>query len=234
MMVAPFNAFVQMERVDLGQLVGPQSQLATLVGTDAFWVQVSLPVDKLAYVKLPRGDEPGSAARVWLDVGQDRVERQGHVVRLLGDLGPGGRMARIIVRIEDPFGLKTSSPKEPSANEANDADTNPSSLPMLLGAYVHVELEGKMVNDVINLPRRALRDDETIWSVDDKDQLVISKARVVWGTDEEVIVRAPLKTGSRVIVSRLAAPVVGMKLRVSDVEGASPSAPEGPKGAKAQ
>jgi len=37
---APFNAVVQDEFVDEGQLVNPQTQLATLIGTDRFWVQV--------------------------------------------------------------------------------------------------------------------------------------------------------------------------------------------------
>ena len=39
----PFNAVVQEEFVDEGQLVSPQTQLATLIGTDRFWVQVSVP-----------------------------------------------------------------------------------------------------------------------------------------------------------------------------------------------
>jgi multidrug resistance efflux pump len=50
---APFNALVREESVDTGQLVTPQSPLATLVGTDRFWVRVSLPVDKLAFVRIP-------------------------------------------------------------------------------------------------------------------------------------------------------------------------------------
>jgi multidrug resistance efflux pump len=41
---APFNAFVQRAMADPGQLVNAQSQIATLVGTDSFWVQVSVPI----------------------------------------------------------------------------------------------------------------------------------------------------------------------------------------------
>jgi RND family efflux transporter MFP subunit len=44
---APFNAVAQEEFVDEGQLVSPPTQLATLIGTDRFWVQVSVPVDRL-------------------------------------------------------------------------------------------------------------------------------------------------------------------------------------------
>ena len=54
---APFNAVVVNEQVDVGQLVGPQAPLGSLVGTDRFWVQVSIPVDDLGVITLP--DEDG-------------------------------------------------------------------------------------------------------------------------------------------------------------------------------
>ncbi len=59
-LTAPFNAVVIREQVDLGQLVGPQTEVATLVGTDAYWVQVSLPVAHLAWIEIPDGGRHGS------------------------------------------------------------------------------------------------------------------------------------------------------------------------------
>jgi multidrug efflux pump subunit AcrA (membrane-fusion protein) len=218
-LVAPFNAFVQMERVDLGQLVGPQSQLATLVGTDTFWVQVSIPLDKLPYVKLPQGDNAGSHARVWIDTGQGRIEREGRVIRLLGDLDPVGRMARLVVEVQDPFGLKpkTSSAESGLAKPTDEMDAGsptPSALPLLLGSFVHVDIEGKRLDQVVEIPRRALRSDNTVWLLNSKDELTIKSVRVVWSTSRSTIIRGSLATGDRVIVSRLGGAVSGMKLRV--------------------
>ncbi|MCA9631953.1 MAG: HlyD family efflux transporter periplasmic adaptor subunit, partial [Myxococcales bacterium] len=104
----PFNAFVRQESVDVGQLVGPQSVLATLVGTDHFWVQVSVPLDKLSRIRIPGVNAEageGSRATVIQRMGEQRVEREGEVVRLMGDLDPAGRMARVLVQIPDPMAL---------------------------------------------------------------------------------------------------------------------------------
>lgn len=50
---APFNALVLEEFIDKGQLVSKQTPLATLVGTDQFWVQVSIPVSVLQRISFP-------------------------------------------------------------------------------------------------------------------------------------------------------------------------------------
>jgi len=220
-----------MERVDLGQLVGPQSQIATLVGTDAFWVQVSIPIDKLPYVKLPQGDKLGSHARIWVDTGQGRIERDGRVIRLLGDLDPAGRMARLVVEVQDPFGLKPKPSGESSlAKQSDEMDAGgptPSALPLLLGSFVHVDIEGKLLEQVVEIPRRALRSDNTVWLLNAKNELTVKSVRVVWSTSQSTIIRGSLATGDRVIVSRLGGAVSGMKLRVITPQPASTTSRRG-------
>jgi multidrug efflux pump subunit AcrA (membrane-fusion protein) len=217
--VAPFNAFVQLESVDIGQLVGPSFQLATLVGTDAFWVLVSVPVSKLGFVELPQGKSPGSPAKVALDTGQGRIEREGQVVRLLGDLDPVGRMARILVEVPDPFRLKTNGEK--AAAKPDEAAPVNGKLPLFLGAYVRVEIEGSEVADVAMIPRVALQPASQVFVVDADSKLRIHKVDVVWGTEEHVFVRGPLKGGERVVTTTLSAPVDGMTVRVSGGEEGS-------------
>ena len=209
---APFNAYVYEENIDKGQVVAPMSPVATLVGTDTFWVQVSLPVDKLDWIRIPgvRGVKPdeGSVATVTLKSGLETIMRRGRVVRLRSDLDPIARMARVIVEIDDPLGLKGQS--EIAAEQAR-ADHG---LPLFIGAYVSVEIDGRMVENVIELPRKAVRDGDSVYVMSDDGRLAIKKIEVVWRTQETVLVSAGLKNGVRVVVSPLAAPVDGMKLRV--------------------
>ncbi|MEM9494174.1 MAG: HlyD family efflux transporter periplasmic adaptor subunit, partial [Myxococcota bacterium] len=98
---APFNALVQQKSVDIGQLVGPQSPLATLVGSDVYWVQAALSVDQLKRIRIPgvSGATEGSAVTVRKSLGDREVTRQGKVIQLLPDLDPVGRMARVLVEI---------------------------------------------------------------------------------------------------------------------------------------
>ena len=56
---APFNAVVISESVEVGQLIEPGKTIATLAGTDVFWIQISLPIEDLRWIRFPvqTGDE---------------------------------------------------------------------------------------------------------------------------------------------------------------------------------
>jgi hypothetical protein len=160
-------------------------------------------MDKLDFVALPRGDTPGSTAKVWIETGRDKVERDGRVVRLLGDLDGVGRMARLLVEVDDPFDLATKDPKERG-------------MPLLLGAYVRVAVDGVALEGVAEIPRRALREQDKVYALTADNTLSIRTINVVWGTDDTVLVTGPLKNGDRLVTSSLSTPVEGMKLRAAE------------------
>jgi RND family efflux transporter MFP subunit len=202
-LTVPFNALVQTRSVDIGQLVAPGAPIATLVGTDSFWVQVTIPVGRVSRIDVPglRGAKQGSSARIRQRTGEGVVERSGRVVRLLGDLDPAGRMARLLVEIDDPLALR--------------AETAPGA-PLLLGAYVEVVIEGRELDNVVELPREALQDGDTVHLVGSGDKLVVREVEVVWRQREHVLVGKGLGAGERVIVSPLSAPMAGMKIKVAE------------------
>ena len=214
-LTAPFNAMVQAESVDVGQLVSPQTQVATLVGTDQFWVQVSVPLEMLQYIDVPgvNGTE-GSPAQVVQDVGEQRIERQGRIMRLLGDLDPVGRMARVIVAIDDPMALEDGGEGESSR------------LPLLIGAYVDVHVEGDAVDGVIEVPRTALREGDQLYVMNDERRLEIRDVEIAWRTEDTVLVRSGIAHGEQLVTSRVPTPVAGMELRTASDGGEEPgSAP---------
>ncbi|MCP4198781.1 MAG: efflux RND transporter periplasmic adaptor subunit [Proteobacteria bacterium] len=204
---APFNGMVRSESVEIGQLVTPQSRLATFIGTDAFWVQISVPVEKLDWIDVPgMGDEKGSDVTVFYRAGSGtKIERSGRVIRLLGDLDSRGRMAQLIVSVEDPLGLKT------------DQDT-PSSKPLFLGSYVTVHIPGREIEDAFEIPRNALRDGDKVWLMDGEGRLDIRQVQVIWRESQVVYVRDGLRNGDRMVISRIPMPVSGMGLRVEEAE----------------
>lgn len=204
-LVAPFNAMVVNENVDIGQLVGPTSQLATLVGTDEFWVRVSIPVENLSAIQLPSGDQPGSEARVWQDVGSTRVERRGRVIRLLPDVDPVGAMARVLVAIDDPMAI---------------TEENAGSLPMLLGSYVTIEIDATPLQNVVAVPRRAVREGDRVFVMQD-DALSIRELGVVWRSEDTIFAREGVGDGEALIISRVATPVEGMLLRTAEATGSA-------------
>jgi len=199
---APFNALVLKESVEAGQLIGPQSMVATLVGTDQYWVQVSVSVEELEWIDIPGlNAEQGAAARIFDPTAQKgQSERQGQVVRLLGDLDPIGRMARLLVSVDHPLETGEGRP----------------SLPLLLGSYVRVEIEGKTKDAVFQIPRKALRDGDLVWIMDQSDKLDIRPVQVWRRMGDSVFVTGGLRAGDRVVTSRVATPIKGLDLRTGN------------------
>jgi multidrug efflux pump subunit AcrA (membrane-fusion protein) len=196
-----FDAVIVESNAEIGQLATPQTRLARLVGTETFWVRVPLEKDKLPHVSIAGiEDDEGSRVTVTQEVGEQIVKREGKVVRLLSNLEPGSRMARILVEIADPYGLKQES----------DAQTRP--YPILLDAYVEVLIHGKSERDLVEVPRKALHQGDTVHVYSD-GALEIRKVDVAWRLPDSVLVAKGLDDSERVIISPLAAPVPKMKLR---------------------
>lgn len=203
---APFDAFVSSESADIGQLVGSQSQVAKLVGTEKFWVRISIPVDKVSSIDIPGVNaQTGSKAIIRQDAGDQQIERDGQVVRLLGDLDPQGRMARVLIRVDDPFAL-------------TDAEPNKGRIPLLLSAFVDVTVEGPTRDGLIEVPREAIRNGDKAFVFSKDETLAIREVDVVWERPETVLVDKGLEDGDRVVVSPIATAIEGMKLRASNEE----------------
>jgi len=199
---APFNAIVLEEAVEIGQRVSPGDATVTLVGTDEFWVQTSLPTDQLQYVRLPSTDRPGASATVFLD--SENVQSatfSGEVIQRLGDLTEAGRMARILIRIKDPLQLSETGQNSP----------------LLLGSYVRVDIDAGELRNVLVLDRAALREDDHIWIVDRQNRLHIRKVEVRWRKDETVYVNDVLQPGEVVVVSHLRVALPDMEVRPQQV-----------------
>jgi RND family efflux transporter MFP subunit len=193
---APFNGLVLNKYVDLGSQVSSQEKLADLVGTDAYWVQVSVPVEHLKWVKIPKDYvEEGAPATIYYREGS---VRQGRVIRLLADLSQEGRMARLLVEVKDPLDLRVQDGRRP---------------PLLIGEYVRVLIGGADLPDVYRIPRFALRNDNQVWILDKEEKLAIRPVETLWRDKEFVFVQDGLQPEDSLVISALAAPVDGMQLR---------------------
>jgi len=212
---APFSGIITSEAVDLGAQVTSQTQLATLVGTDAYWVQASIPVDRLSWVTIPPADgQPGSPVHIQQQLGLGtRAEWEGHVVRLLGDLEPQGRMARLLITVPDPLRLKSAPDKR---------------VPLLISSYVDVAIEGRSVRNVVLVGRDELHDGNNVWIMNSDDLLDIRPIEIAFRGREQVLVSGGLTAGERLVVSDLPAPVARMPLRLSQPESAPPTTTSAP------
>jgi hypothetical protein len=153
----------------------------------------------LEWLQLPRRGESGEGAAVTVRLvgaGQN-YDWVGRLVRTLGDVEPQGRMFRVVVEVDDPYGLQSRQTGRPE---------------LAIGSFVEVLLQGKTLADVAVLPASALRDDGTVW-VMNHTHLKIRPVDVVRRTRDEVVIGGGLAAGDQVVLTALAGAAEGMKLR---------------------
>jgi RND family efflux transporter MFP subunit len=194
---APFNALIIDRNVNIGAYVTQGETIATLVGTDVFWVEALVSLDQLKMIDLKY---PGGCPAV-VRSQSGNGDWEGTVVRVSGKLNDSSRMATVIISVSDPLGLA----KKLSVS------------PMMIQDYVNIEITGSLLPDIIEIPRSALRDENTVW-VCKNNSLDIRPVTIAWKSTDKVYITGGLVAGEQIILSDLSAPVQGMALKASSME----------------
>jgi HlyD family secretion protein len=193
---------VHTRNVEVGARVNESSVLATLVGTDAFWLRLTLPVDQLTWLTIPTGaGEKGSEVRIYPQGGSAGAFRLGEITRLEPALESQGRMAQILVKIDDPLCFLPENRGKPV---------------LLLGSFVRAELLGATVASGISLDRSHLHDGNRVWLMNGEGQLEIREVEVLFRNRGQVVVGKGLQSGERLVTTQISSPVAGIPLRLAD------------------
>lgn len=206
---APFNLSIIDKNCDKGTHVTPSTRIATVAGTDEYWVRVTFGIDRLKWLF----DEHGYTVtgmnikvRYPNDEAGDFVW-PAHMKGLLSNVEIDGRMARALLIVKDPLGIQSQERERP---------------PLLIGSRVVVQIQARGVKNSIQIPRSALHSDDTVWIMSPDNTLDIRKVNVVWRGREEIIITDGVRTGTRIIISSLSTPVKGMPLEDKNtIEAAS-------------
>lgn len=211
---APFNGVITSREVDLGARITESTPLASLVGTDSFWLLLTLPVEQLEWVRIPQGkDDRGATVKIFSQSGGNETFRTGEVIRLEAALETQGRMARLLVEIDDPLSRKPENHDMPK---------------LLLGSYVRAEIEGIPIDSGMRVSRAHLHDNDTVWLMDEEGRLEIRPVKVLFREKDHVIINSSVKDGERIITSSLTSPIAGIPLRLEgDATGPKPGMMKG-------
>jgi RND family efflux transporter MFP subunit len=202
---APFDAHVLTRQVNQGSQVDVGTALGRLVGIDTYWVEATVPVDKLRWLEFADGaPEAGSPVQIrnrtaW----PEGVTRQGYLYKLVGELSGETRLARVLVAVDDPLALNETD---------GGGDFVP---PLMIGAFVETRIQGAPLDNVVRINRDHLRKDDTVWLMED-GKLAIRPVDVVLRDAQYVYVREGLSGGEQVVTSSLATVEEGVSLRTGE------------------
>jgi len=203
---APFNGRIRSESIDPGQFVAAGQVVGEISGTDMAEIVVPVSLQDLQWLTVPRrqatGNE-GSSATISITVDGRKYEWEGHIDRSLGDVDPKGRMIRLVIGIDDPYGLK---PSRKASHSYYLAD----------GLFVDVRIDGRTLSQIYVIPAGALRENANLWLMNSDNRLNIRQVEVIRRENEHVIVKGDISPGDRLVLTYLTGAVPGMQLRPAE------------------
>ena len=198
---APFAGLVQSESVDVGQLVGRNLPIATLYAGDQVEVRLPIADRQLAFLNVPvgqRGALPaGQQPKVVLsaEYAGRTLQWHGQIVRTEAQIDTASRMVNMVARV----------------------DALEQGAPPAVGLFVEAQIEGLQVNDIIVMPRVALRNGNQVLVADADDRLRFRAIDPLRLYQEDVFIRGGLAPGERVVVSPMQTPIEGMQVVVLEI-----------------
>ncbi len=207
----PYDGMVRSKEADLGQYVNPGTRLGVTFATNYAEVRIPLTDNDLAFVDLPNpADVTEDAKANGPIVELSAVQRgqaahwQARIVRTEGVVDEKNRVTYAVARIEDPYKL-------------HEGTGHGSALPM--GTFVAASIAGLTVENVIRVPRSALRGNNQLMFVEDDNRLRIRTVDILKTDAEYAYLRGGAMPGERIILTAIESPINGMKVRTSDEPG---------------
>ena len=184
------------EQVDLGQFVSRGTSIGIIYATD--FVEVRLPVaaSQLAFMGLPantRGQIPPEIqppVTLTADIGNTKVIWEAVLVRAEAEIDERSRMLYGVARLHSM--------------------RNEESFPIPVGLFVQAEIRGRKVENLMQLPRSAIRDGDQVLVVDSENRLHYRNVRILRLEHDDVLISEGLQAGELVCISPLQAVVDGM------------------------
>jgi multidrug efflux system membrane fusion protein len=212
--VAPFAGRVLRKLVDVGQVVGTNTQLAEIYATDNFEIRLPLRNRDLPYIDLPESyryeediDVAGGEVEIISQLG-DAASWEAELVRTESAIDETARQLHVIAMIDDPFGQQVDD-----------------RVPLKIGQYVTAKLKGKTLADALVIPNSTIYQGTYVYVVED-GILQRRNIEIAWQNDGEALVSSGLATGDALVVTPLGQVTSGIRVSILGEQPQSPRATE--------
>ena len=139
---------------------------------------------------------------------------------------------QLIAEAEDPFRLKRKSQVKSkykltsentlintvgTANSESPPTPQTSNMPLFVGAFVDVTIPGRQLENVVNIPAQALRDQDTVW-ISSEGELEVRRVKIAHLDQDNIYLSGGVKPGEQIIISPIKGAANGLKIRIAGNE----------------
>jgi RND family efflux transporter MFP subunit len=201
----PYEGMVLSKDADIGQFVSPGARLGVTFATEYAEVRLPLTDQDLAFVDLPEATEiaeTGAAQGPAVTLSATRMGKpadwEARIVRSEGVVDEKSRVTYAVARIDDPYCLHREG------------------IPLPVGTFVTADIAGRAMDNVIRVPRSALRAASQLLIVDDDNRIRIRGVDVIRADARHAYIGGGVEAGERIAVSAIETPLNGMYVRTTD------------------
>ncbi len=207
---APFTGRVTMRHVDQGEFVTVGTKLGEVYATNVMDVRLPMTNEELRRAGMTIGFEanaqtPGIPVKLSADVAGVYSEWDAQIVRTDSRFDSKTRVLYAYAEVKDPFG------------KGSDNGT-----PLAPGIFVTAAIDGRTLNNIIRVPRAALRGENKVYVANSDNTLTIKTVTVLSSDRENAILDTGVEIGASVITSPIRGVADGMKIEIVKPKGQEP------------
>ncbi|MCF2949092.1 efflux RND transporter periplasmic adaptor subunit [Paraglaciecola aquimarina] len=190
---APYDALVVKRNLGVGQYVNQGAQIAEIYNIET--AEISFPIAGFDREFLPLNIAQQEATVS--TKGYNSISRTATISRDLGIIDQDTRMSQLVVRVEDPYSLKSSQPA------------------LKFGHYVEVSFAGKTLSQVYRLPQ-SLVTNRIIWVLDEEQQMQPKRVEILREEGAYFLISEGLQNQDKLIMTLPEYPQKGMKVKIAE------------------
>lgn len=200
---APYAGRIVDKKVDVGQFVSTNTELADIYAVDYVEVRLPLSPRQVEYLTIPeqyRGEEStsvkGPGVEMLVRQGLKEFIWQGFISRAESALDSNNRQLYVIAQLNDPYRQREDG-----------------APPLKIGQFIEATIDANTLDNVFVIPRSALYQGKTVVLIEN-DVLVRRDVEVIWTDETNAVVNHNLKAGEWLVTTPLGNPVSGTRVAI--------------------
>jgi len=203
---APYDGRIREKHADVGQMVAArQTQLARIYSTDTAEIRLPISLRDLEYLDLPEAysnrssDSDKPKVTISANYGGRQHQWEGVIDRTEGAIDPRTRLTYAVAKVVNPY----------------ERDPQSDRPPLKVGLFVEASIQGKSIGDAFRIPRKALRNNDTVYVVSPENRIVFKDVKVYKTDTESAVITEGLEDGDQICLTPLEYAVMGMQVEIA-------------------